>query len=96
MIVSGLFRYPSVPGTPDVATNEDIAATNRRARRGAAQKNASAQLPLNASQLSSIAVIGMHADIEVLSGGGSAQVTPTGGPALMEGYPNPPGWSRVI
>jgi beta-glucosidase len=95
MIVSGLFQYPSVPGTPDVATNEGIAQQTEE--QGAVLlKNASAQLPLNASQLSSIAVIGMHADIGVLSGGGSAQVTPTGGPALMEGYPNPPGWSRVI
>lgn len=95
MLVSGLFAYPAVPGTPDVATNEGIAQQTEE--QGAVLlKNASGQLPLNASQLTSIAVIGMHADIGVLSGGGSAQVTPTGGPALMEGYPNPPGWSRVI
>jgi beta-glucosidase len=31
----------------------------------------------------------------VLSGGGSAQVWPTGTP-IFEGYPNPPGWARVI
>jgi beta-glucosidase len=95
MLVSGLFAYPAVPGTPDVVTNEGIAQQTEE--QGAVLlKNASAQLPLNASQLTSIAVIGMHADIGVLSGGGSAQVTPTGGPALMEGYPNLPGWSRVI
>jgi beta-glucosidase len=95
MLVSGLFAYPSVPGTPDVTTNEGIAQQTEE--QGAVLlKNASGQLPLNALQLTSIAVIGMHADIGVLSGGGSAQVTPTGGPALMEGYPNPPGWSRVI
>ena len=59
-------------------------------------KNAGNQLPLNAAAIQSIAVIGSHADVAVLSGGGSAQVHPTGGPALTEGYPNPPGWSQVI
>ena len=42
-------------------------------------KNANGQLPLNAATFKSIAVIGSHADVAVLSGGGSAQVTPTGG-----------------
>ena len=42
-------------------------------------KNAGGQLPLNAASLHSIAVIGWHADVGVLSGGGSAQVWPTGG-----------------
>jgi beta-glucosidase len=59
-------------------------------------QNANGQLPLNAAKLSSIAVIGSHADIGVLSGGGSAQVHPTEGPALTEGYPALPGWSEVI
>ncbi len=59
-------------------------------------KNADGQLPLNASALNSIAVIGSHADIGVISGGGSAQVHPAEGPALTEGYPAVPGWSQVI
>jgi beta-glucosidase len=46
--------------------------------------------------MASIAVIGSHADVGVLSGGGSAQVHPTSGPALTEGYPCPPCWSQVI
>ena len=37
------------------------------------------QLPLNASSLRSIAVIGGHADVGVMSGGGSSQVSPAGG-----------------
>ena len=41
-------------------------------------------------------MIGSHADIGVLSGGGSAQVHPTEGVALTEGYPALPGWSQVI
>jgi beta-glucosidase len=59
-------------------------------------KNANNQLPLNPATVSSIAIIGSHADIGVLSGGGSAQVYPTGGAALNEGYPSVPGWSPVI
>ena len=43
-------------------------------------KNAGHQLPLNAALVKSIAVIGSHADTSVLSGGGSAQVDPPGGP----------------
>lgn len=45
-------------------------------------KNAQGQLPLDASSLRSIAVIGGHADVGVLSGGGSAQVDPAGGNAV--------------
>jgi len=59
-------------------------------------KNASNQLPLNPATVASIAIIGSHADIGVLSGGGSAQVYPAGGAALNEGYPAVPGWSPVI
>jgi beta-glucosidase len=42
-------------------------------------KNANGQLPLDASRIQSIAVIGSHADVGVLSGGGSDQVDPAGG-----------------
>ena len=49
-------------------------------------KNDGAQLPLEASQIRSIAVIGPHADVGMISGGGSAQVDPPGGNAIL-----PPG-----
>ena len=42
-------------------------------------KNKSSLLPLNASSVHYIALIGSHADAGVLSGGGSAQVDPPGG-----------------
>ena len=42
-------------------------------------KNENNILPLNASTLHSIAVIGPHADTGMISGGGSAQVDPEGG-----------------
>lgn len=45
-------------------------------------KNENAQLPLKA--VKSIAVIGGHADVGVMSGGGSAQVDPPGGNAVPD------------
>jgi len=52
--------------------------------------NVANQLPLNASLVTSIAIIGSHADTSVLSGGGSAQVDPPGGGASRFG--GPPVW----
>ncbi|MGB7844684.1 MAG: glycoside hydrolase family 3 C-terminal domain-containing protein, partial [Candidatus Acidiferrum sp.] len=45
-------------------------------------KNADGFLPLSAARVKSIAVIGGHADVGVLSGGGSAQVDSPGGNAI--------------
>ncbi len=55
-----------------------------------ASKNGGAQLPLDASKLRTIAVIGAHSDVGMLSGGGSAQVDPPGGNAIA-----PPGEGRT-
>jgi beta-glucosidase len=49
-------------------------------------KNEGSQLPLDASKVRLIAIIGQHADVGMISGGGSAQVDPPGGNAIM-----PPG-----
>ncbi len=49
-------------------------------------KNERATLPLNAAKLHTIAVIGSHSDVGMISGGGSAQVDPIGGNAI-----DPPG-----
>ena len=95
MFESGLFDFPESLSGVDTGTGQAIAQAAEE--QGAVLlKNAGAQLPLNASTIHSIAVIGSHANLGVLSGGGSAQVWPTGGPILTEGYPNPPGWSQVI
>ncbi len=53
-------------------------------------KNAGNQLPLTAATITSIALIGSHADTGVLSGGGSAQVDPPGGSQAAFG--GPPVW----
>ena len=49
-------------------------------------KNDHAVLPIDPSRVHSIAIIGGHADVGMLSGGGSAQVDPPGGNAIL-----PPG-----
>ena len=98
MYAVGVFDQPYGAETLDpvmIAADEAIAQTVEE--QGAVLlKNAGGQLPLNAASVGSIAVIGSHADVGVLSGGGSAQVHPVGGPALTEGYPSVPGWSQVI
>src|SRR5579871_1097766 len=53
-------------------------------------KNDEAQLPLDVSKVHTIAVIGPHADIGMISGGGSAQVDPPGGNAI-----SPPGHGQT-
>jgi len=53
-------------------------------------KNDQAQLPLDVSKVHSIAVIGPHADVGMISGGGSAQVDPPGGNAI-----SPPGHGQT-
>ena len=49
-------------------------------------KNERAALPLDAAQLHTIAVIGAHSDVGMISGGGSAQVDPIGGNANDSSY----------
>jgi beta-glucosidase len=95
MFEAGLFDYPNSITPIDTAADQGIA--QQVEEQGAVLlKNTGGQLPLHASTIGSIAVIGSHADIGVLSGGGSAQVYPTGGPALTEGNPCPPCWAEAI
>lgn len=49
-------------------------------------KNSQSVLPIDRSRVRRIAIIGGHADVGMISGGGSAQVDPPGGNAIM-----PPG-----
>jgi beta-glucosidase len=78
----GIFDKPPVPRPVNPFTGADVA------QRIAGQsivllKNANGQLPLSASAVRSIAVIGSHADVGVLSGGGSDQVDAAGGNAVI-------------
>jgi len=89
----GIFDYPQqiqpIPAAADAAVAQEIEENG-----AVLLKNASSQLPLNGSSIQSIAVIGSHADVAVLSGGGSAQVQPIGG-TLTGGQPCPPCWATV-
>ena len=77
----GVFDHPSEVGPIDFEANGDV--SQAAAEAGIVLlKNAGDLLPLPKS-LRKIAVIGAHADVGVLSGGGSSQVLPKGGAALQ-------------
>ncbi len=81
MFVHGLFDYPVSP--KPIATEADAAVAERTAEEGIVLlKNQNNLLPLAHPQR--IAVIGAHADLGVLSGGGSSQVIPVGDDAGNE------------
>jgi beta-glucosidase len=74
----GLFDNPPQPQVPDVFHGLEVA--QRVAEQSIVLlRNTNGQLPLAAARVKTIAVIGSHADVGVLSGGGSAQVDPMGG-----------------
>ena len=85
MFAAGVIDDPPRKSVVDVAAGFEIA--QKIAEQSIVLlKNENAQLPLDASQVRSIAVIGAHSDVGMISGGGSAQVDPPGGNAIM-----PPG-----
>ena len=57
-------------------------------------RNERGVLPLNAGTVRSIAVIGAHADVGVMSGGGSAQVDAPGGNAISPSTPTH--WGQAV
>ena len=80
MFAEDLFDHPPVRSEINYAANAAIA--QHAVEQGIVLlKNTAGLLPL-ARTVRSIAVIGGHADVGVLSGGGSSQVIPVGGPAL--------------
>jgi len=81
---SGIVDHPVEKGVVDVTGGLDI-AQHLEEESIVLLKNEKAILPLN-PKIRSIAVIGGHADVGMISGGGSAQVDPPGGNAIA-----PPG-----
>ncbi len=75
----GVFDYPVEKRVIDVEANLDVA---QRIEEGSIVllRNEGGILPLS-EKTKSVAVIGAHADVGMLSGGGSAQVDPPGGNA---------------
>jgi beta-glucosidase len=89
MFASGVVDDPPKKSVIDVEADLEIA--QKIAEQSIVLlKNEHSQLPLDASQLHNIAVIGVHADVGMISGGGSAQVDPPGGNVIM-----PPGEARL-
>lgn len=95
MFAVGLIDHPVSVGKVDAAAGAAVA--QEAEEQGAVLlKNANGLLPLNPASSNSIAVIGLHADVGVLSGAGSAQVWPVGGYALRFDPLNPPGWGQIL
>jgi beta-glucosidase len=83
--LSGIVDDPPQKGVVDVEKGFEVAQRQEESSI-VLLKNSPALLPINPSKIHSIAIIGGHADIGMISGGGSAQVDPPGGNAIM-----PPG-----
>jgi beta-glucosidase len=91
MFAHGLVDHVVTPGPIDMAAH--AAVTRAAAEAGAVLlRNEGRILPLSRA-VRSIAIIGSHADVGVLSGGGSSQVYPVGGNAAPgiapTGWPGP-------
>ncbi len=82
MFAAGVIDDPPVKSVVDVDGGFEIAQRTEE-QSIVLLRNEHSQLPLDASKLRSIAVIGPHADVGMISGGGSAQVDPPGGNAIM-------------
>jgi len=81
----GLIDHPRPTRVPDIFRGFRV-AQHAEEESAVLLQNKDHLLPLDASQIKSIAVIGSHADVGVLSRGGSAQVDAAGGSAV----PSPP------
>ncbi len=79
MFAEGLFDHPPVKS--DIDYDADARVAQAVAEQGTVLLKNDGVLPL-AKTARRILVVGGHADVGVLSGGGSSQVMPVGGPAL--------------
>jgi beta-glucosidase len=88
--LSGIIDDPPQPGVVDV--EKGFAVSQRIEEKSIVLlKNSPTVLPIDPSKVHTIAIIGGHADVGMISGGGSAQVDPPGGNAIM-----PPGKGATI
>ncbi|PYX63238.1 MAG: glycosyl hydrolase, partial [Acidobacteria bacterium] len=85
MFATGVIDDPPQKSVVDAARGLEVAQKIEK-QSIVLLKNEHGQLPLDASKVHTIAVIGPHADVGMISGGGSAQVDPPNGNAIM-----PPG-----
>lgn len=83
----GIIDHPNHRAVPDVFRGFKVA--QRVEEESAVLLKNTGLLPLQPSRVASIAVIGSHADVGVLSGGGSSQVDAPGGNAIHVKAPPP-------
>ena len=88
--LSGIIDDPPQKGVVDVEKGFEVSQAIEE-KSIVLLKNSPTVLPINPSKVHTIAIIGGHADVGMLSGGGSAQVDPPGGNAIM-----PPGKGATI
>src|SRR4029077_7664171 len=95
MFASGVIDDPAEKSVVDVEGGFEVA--QKIAEQSIVLlRNEHSQLPLEASKVASIAVIGGHADVGMISGGGSAQVDPPGGNAIMPPGKGKPAWQAHV
>ncbi len=93
IFATGLYDHPVVKQVPDVERGYALAQSLAE-KSIVLLKNADNVLPLQTAILHSLVVIGGHADVGVITGGGSAQVDAPGGSAVPPPPPVPGGNSR--
>jgi beta-glucosidase len=81
MFATGVIDYPRQRSVVDPFAGLEVA---RKIEEGSIVllKNTRSALPLDSAHVQTIAVIGGHSDVGMISGGGSAQVDPPGGNAV--------------
>jgi beta-glucosidase len=96
IFATGLFDHPVVKQVPNVEKGYELAQSLAE-KSIVLLKNQDDILPLDGASLRSVVLIGGHADVGVITGGGSAQVDPPGGSPvppppiknMMESYMRP-------
>ncbi len=95
MFAAGVIDYPRQRSVVDPFSGFEI---SRKIEEGGIVllKNEHNALPLDAGTIHSIAVIGAHSDVGMISGGGSAQVDPIGGNAISAPGKGATHWQEQI
>jgi beta-glucosidase len=88
IFATGLFDHPVVKQVPDVEGGYALAQSLEE-KSIVLLKNSQNILPLDSATLHSIVLIGGHADVGVITGGGSAQVDAPGGSVVPQPPPQP-------
>jgi beta-glucosidase len=95
MFAAGVIDYPRQRSVVDPFAGLEVA---RKIEEGSIVllKNTHSVLPLDSTRVQTIAVIGSHSDVGMISGGGSAQVDPAGGNAIAAPGKGATHWQEEI